>query len=165
MAYDQSLVLYQPSSPVTSPRSTSLTRVFNAQTGTAIATELLYRILMEILHRLFNTFQNFASNRLDQLSAYLETKAEERQARRLESVTAKVEENKAKSLGIVEQVAKLEEEKGQQWPACPLQQQKMGGGRMHGRPGPPEWVRDAMRRWRKEPMVEDKEYWIQSLGD
>src|SRR6187549_2006110 len=125
-----SLTLYRPtpySSLSTTSRSGALisSRLFTAQTGTAIATELLYRILIEILNRLFTTFQHFASERLDQLSEYLETRARERREPKTASATAAAAANakvgghggEKGGLGIVDEVSKLVEERGF---ACPM---------------------------------------------
>ena len=159
----QSLVLYRPSPPsalttTSSSRSLISSRLFTAQTGTAIATELLYRLLIDIINRFLSHFQQFASHRLDQFSSWLEQKAQERQQRQLEARA-----KKESGLQIVEQVGKLAEERGF---VCP-----MGSGRepqewmqRRGPPEPPMWVRSVLEGVR-EGRMEERDFWIQTHGD
>ncbi|KAF2814748.1 uncharacterized protein BDZ99DRAFT_184128 [Mytilinidion resinicola] len=148
-ASNTALVPYRPITTVTT-RSTplGLTRVFTAQTGTAIATELLYRLLWDILQRVLSSLQGFASKRLDALSAYLDQRNQEREALRLEKLAKKEE-----ALGIVEAVEKLES--GKRWKhamggwaggapgaVCP-----MTGAPVGGPVGPPWWVKSAAQGW------------------
>src|SRR4051812_26515414 len=86
MAVSSSLVLYRPgpsSSLTTTSTPTSLisSRLFSQQTGTAIATELLYRILFDIINRFLASFQRLASKGMEQASSWLERKMQERRDR------------------------------------------------------------------------------------
>ncbi|KAF2192653.1 hypothetical protein K469DRAFT_316201 [Zopfia rhizophila CBS 207.26] len=168
MTTSRSLVLYHPSPTTTttltnpsSSRSLISSRLFTPKTTTAIATELLYRILLEILNRLLSSFQQFASHRLDQLSSYLEQKAKERREKRLSDAREKKE---GVGLGIVEEVGKLAERQGF---VCP----RIGEGREK-----PEWVRKRMERgppqWVKEcyrgiagGSLDERDFWIQTHGE
>ncbi|KAF2795530.1 hypothetical protein K505DRAFT_11801 [Melanomma pulvis-pyrius CBS 109.77] len=136
MALAQSLVLYRPSTALatvsTSPSHALAlsTRLFTQQTGTAIATELLYRLLLDVLNRLLSQLQRFATQRLDQLGSFLEQRARERQAARLEDEAAVA----SGRLQIVEQVGKVALERGFVH-ACPMTGKAAEGPR--ARPGPP----------------------------
>ena len=71
MTASSSLVLYSPgpSSAMTtksSPASLISSRLFTQQTGTAIATELLYRLLFDIMNRVLASFQRLASRGIEQ---------------------------------------------------------------------------------------------------
>lgn len=150
----QSLVLYRPSSPSTlATRSTATSlvssRLFTATTGTAIATELLYRLLWDIVNRLLHSFQAFASERLDRFSSYLEQRANER---RLAAQNKK--NNDGNELKIVEQVSKLVEEKGFGGSFdCP-----MSGGQRKG-PTPPRWVQGVLQGV-EEGRMQERDFWI-----
>ncbi|KAJ8112129.1 hypothetical protein OPT61_g5437 [Boeremia exigua] len=83
----QSLMLYNPpaSSTISTRRSVSSllpANIFTQQTGTAIATELLYRILFDIVQRFLASFQRLASKGMDRCSSWLERKLQERRERR-----------------------------------------------------------------------------------
>jgi hypothetical protein len=57
-------------------------RLFTAQTGHALATDLLYRLLFDIISRLLQVVHRFASKQLDAFSIFLESKSMEwREAR------------------------------------------------------------------------------------
>ncbi|KAF2856797.1 hypothetical protein T440DRAFT_503446 [Plenodomus tracheiphilus IPT5] len=49
--------------------------------GTAIATELLYRVLFVIINRLITSFQHFASRSMEECSTWLGRKIQERRER------------------------------------------------------------------------------------
>ncbi|ORY19887.1 hypothetical protein BCR34DRAFT_582089 [Clohesyomyces aquaticus] len=177
-----SLTLYRPapsSSLSTTSRSDTLipSRLFTAQTGTAIATELLYRILVEILNRLFSKFQHFASERLDQLSEYLETRARERREATMASAAAAAnakvggDGGEKGGLGIVDEVGKLVKERGFECPMTGkegrgprewMEKRRMGG--KTGLPAPPRWVRGVMDGI-EEGRLESRDFWVQTHGD
>ncbi|KAF2501171.1 hypothetical protein BU16DRAFT_555670 [Lophium mytilinum] len=160
-ASSSALVPYRPSPTTTlttRPTSLGLTRVFNTQTGTAIATELLYRLLWDILQRVLSSLQGFASKRLDAFSEYLDKRGQEREALRLGKIGEELAK-KNEGLGIVDAVEKLES--GKRWqgamgqgPVCP-----MTGEAVRGPPGPPWWVKSAAKgwteaEWRVQAMVD-----------
>lgn len=144
----QSLILYRPSSSsLTSPQSSSspnLFRFFTPETGTHIATELLYRILVAICQRVFNSFEEFATRRLDQFANYLERAKEAR-----------------KESKVMKELAVQEREMGKETWACPLtgkggekeppvwMKKRMEEGRGPPFMGPPRWVQLAQRNFRK----------------
>ncbi|KAF2109264.1 hypothetical protein BDV96DRAFT_243249 [Lophiotrema nucula] len=170
----QSLVLYSapPTTstltfrPSSSTSTTSLIsrRLFTQQTGTAIATELLYRILLEILNRVFVSVQGFAAKRLDALQDYFEKRSLERATGAAAAAAKKASEEGGAELGIVDEVGKAAVASGF---ICPLTGRAMG---VHGdaddmgwkgRRGPPEWVK---RRWEaksKPKLDEEQSAWTQ----
>lgn len=130
----QSLTLYHPSPPscVTSnPAKLSLSRLFSAETGTHLATELIYRILLAICQRFLNSFEAFAVRRLDDFSAFLERPKTDG-SKIMEELEAR--ESNGKGEGF----------------ACPLGGKGSGRWAEGGRkpPGPPRWVREAAERMR-----------------
>ncbi|KAH7126785.1 hypothetical protein B0J11DRAFT_286378 [Dendryphion nanum] len=148
-----SLVLYRPAAPsslTTTTRASSLisSRLFNAQTGTAIATELLYRILIDIVNRLLHSFHKFAVARIDQFSDYMDRRANERQQQRQDAARMR-KESRENGLGIVEEVGKLVEERGFD---CPM-------GQSQNPPQPPKWVQGVLEGVR-EGRMEEKDFWI-----
>jgi hypothetical protein len=164
MAPSNSLVLYKSSSSAlttqsSSSRSLAPARLFTATTGTAIATELLYRLLWDIINRLLHSFQRLASDGMDQLSEFWERKMAERKERQLEAAKAKAEANRnGKGLGILEEVERLNEERNMGF-QCPM------GGEMEnmkgpmGPPQPPRWVMGVLEGV-KEGRMEEKDFWI-----
>ncbi|KAF9699079.1 hypothetical protein EKO04_003243 [Ascochyta lentis] len=149
MTVSQSLVLYSaPSSTTlsTRPSATSLisSKFFTQQTGTAIATELLYRILFDIIQRFLTSFQRLASKGMDRCSSWLERKLQERDERR-----AKAKEG----LQIVEEVGKLASQRG--LITCPMTGADVNGGG----PQPPRWVRGVLEGI-EEGRMEEKDFWI-----
>lgn len=172
MTPSQSLVLYRPSSSTssasvttTSPNRTLISsRLFTATTGTAIATELLYRILIEIINRLLHSFQNFASARLDQLSSFLERKSLEREEERKRRADASASSKKGdgKGLGILEEVERLNEDRGGF--ACPMGGEHGGYGGRRNPPAPPRWVRVVLKGV-EEGRMQKRDFWINTLGD
>jgi len=155
MVLARDLVLYRPSPPsnalaLPSPsRSLALTsRLFTQTTGTAIATELLYRLLWDILNRLATHLHKFATERLDQLGSFLEQRALARRA------SSRAVEIGAGDLKIVSEVGKLAGESG--FAACP-----MGGAEGRGR-RPPSWVLSVLEG-AQEGRIESREFWINGL--
>ena len=140
MAYgdSQSLVLYRGASSSTSlaasTTSTSLlpSRLFNAQTGTAIATELLYRLLIDIINRILQTVHKFASSKLDDLSDYIEKRSIERRER----WAAEKDRKDTESSRILDEVRRVRQDDGSAF-ICPLTGDKPRGG-------PPRWVKGVL---------------------
>lgn len=155
MTIPSDLVLYRPSPPpsnalalTSASRSLALTsRLFTQTTGTAIATELLYRLIWDILNRLATYVHKFAAERLDQLGSFLEQRALARQE-------SKRATESAKELEIVSQVGELAQQSG--FVACP-----MGGAEGRGR-GPPRWVKSVLQG-AQEGRIESREFWINGL--
>jgi hypothetical protein len=154
-------------------------RLFTAATGTAFLTELVYRILIDIINRVLNTAQTIAGQGLDRLSSYFEQRASERRERA--ELQAKLQASQASSSdghtdrdggggggggrnggqrgrSVLEEVQKLVGQKG---PAgvefgCPMD------GR--GPPGPPIWVRGVLQGI-EEGRMEERDFWVQTHGD
>ncbi|KAF2867969.1 hypothetical protein BDV95DRAFT_610397 [Massariosphaeria phaeospora] len=174
MVPSQSLVLYK--GPITTS-STSVassstysradlipTRLFTVQTGTAIATELLYRLLIDLLNRFLTSFQRVASERLDQFSSYLERRAVERRDAQLAGPKLEASGSSSDGLKIVQEVGKLAEQRGFV-PACPVgdagpQWLKRRGGP----PAPPAWVRSVLEGI-DEGRLQSRDFWAHGLGD
>ncbi|KAF2632837.1 hypothetical protein BU25DRAFT_454011 [Macroventuria anomochaeta] len=149
MTVSQSLVLYSPPTPTTlstRPSATSLipANFFTQQTGTAIATELLYRILFNIIQRFLNSFQRLASKGMDQCSSWLERKMHERRERQA---------NAKDELKIVQEVGKLAAQRG--FITCPMIDTDTNGGGLQ----PPRWVRGVLEGI-EEGRMEEKDFWI-----
>lgn len=145
MTVSQSLVLYSPPAATTlstRPSVSSLvpTNFFTQQTGTAIATELLYRILFDIIQRFLTSFQRLASKSMDQCSSWLERRMQERHERQANAE-------------IVQEVGKLAARKG--FITCPMTGADMNGGG----PQPPRWVRGVLEGI-EEGRMEEKDFWI-----
>jgi hypothetical protein len=135
MSASSSLVLYRPGpstslSKTSSPASVISSRLFSQQTGTAIATELLYRILFDIINRFLTSFQRLASKGMEEASSWIEQKMQERRER-----LAAAKNSASDGLRIVEEVGKMAEGNG--FIKCPL-----GGER--GGPTPPPWVQSVL---------------------
>jgi hypothetical protein len=135
MTPSSSLVLYRPgpSSSITttsSPTSLISSRLFSQQTGTAIATELLYRILFDIINRFLASLQRLASKGMEEASSWLERKMQERRER-----LAAGNDNPADGTSIVKEVGKLAEERG--FITCPM------GGEAGAKRQPP-WVKSVL---------------------
>ena len=162
MSDSSSLVLFRPKPSASlklssSPASLISSRLFSQQTGTAIATELLYRILYDILNRCLISLQHLASRSIEECSSFIERKISERRER---LAAAKA----AGNLGIVEEVSKMAQDSG--FVTCPMTGRQMDGrmgGRM-GPPGPPMWVR-AVLEGIEEGRIHDKDFWLQTHGD
>ncbi|KAF2476533.1 uncharacterized protein BDR25DRAFT_300493 [Lindgomyces ingoldianus] len=190
MTTSTALTLYRPSDPIpsstltTTPRANSLisSRLFSQQTGTAIATELLYRILIELLNRLFCTLQRFASERLDKLSSFLEQRAQERrEARVVAAEAAKMEKGAiggggGGGLGIVEEINKLSSSRGEGFGfgpgvACPITTSGSAGTNgkelpkwmkkrgINEPPKPPRWVKSVFEGI-GEGRLEVSDFWM-----
>ncbi|KAH7406069.1 Metallo-dependent phosphatase-like protein [Phaeosphaeria sp. MPI-PUGE-AT-0046c] len=152
MTGSSSLVLYRsgPSSSMTttqSPASLISSRLFSQQTGTAIATELLYRLLFDIINRFLATFQRLASKSMDEASSWIERKLQERRER--------LQEAKARStngLHVVEEVDKLAESSG--FITCPI------GGNSGARRQPP-WVKSVLEGI-EEGRLHDRDFYTNS---
>ncbi|KAF1841488.1 uncharacterized protein K460DRAFT_168334 [Cucurbitaria berberidis CBS 394.84] len=161
MAASQSLVVYRPGASTTlaaRPLSASLisSRFFTQQTGTAIATELLYRILFDILNRLISSFQRLASKGMQKCSSFIEQKLQEQRDR-----LAAAKAGAAEGLKIVQEVGKLAEERG--FITCPMTGHTMDAI-LEGKrapPGPPMWVREVMEGI-DEGRIHDRDFWIQT---
>lgn len=166
MTQSQSMVLYRPSSgqttlsTTTTYRSLVPSRFFTASTGTAIATELLYRILIDIINRILHSVQRFTSTKIDEFSSFLERRRVERQNERLEA--AKAAKGNAASgngggLRIVEEVGRVAEERGF-IQHCPMTGREWEeGGR--GPPEPPRWVKGVLKGV-EEGRMEERDFWI-----
>ncbi|KAG9189571.1 hypothetical protein G6011_06439 [Alternaria panax] len=154
-----SVTLYLPgpsSSLSTRSYSSSLISscLFRQQTGTAIATELLYRILIDIINRLLCSSQRLAARGIDEASSWLGRKLQERRDR-LDTAKA----NAGNGLKIVEEVGKLAEERG--FITCPMTDRAMDT-RIEGQrrpPGPPQWVRGVLAGIDEGRMAE-RDFWI-----
>ncbi|KAF2034390.1 hypothetical protein EK21DRAFT_85435 [Setomelanomma holmii] len=136
MAASSSLVLYRPgpsSSLTTQSSATSLisSKRFSQQTGTAIATELLYRILFDIINRFLNSFQRLAARGMEDASSWIDQKMQERREK-----LAAARSGTGGQLKIVEEVAKLTEGNG--FIKCPM------SGKTDGGPTPPPWVQSVL---------------------
>ncbi|KAF1945095.1 hypothetical protein EJ02DRAFT_67404 [Clathrospora elynae] len=159
-----SLVLYRPGSSsflTTKSYSTSLisSRFYTQQTGTAIATELLYRILIDIINRLLASFQRLASRGMEECSSWMERRMQERHER-LEAA----KHNGIEGLKIVEEVGRLAQER--EFITCPMMGRVMDA-RMEGKrgpPGPPKWVRGVLGGI-EEGIMLDRDFWIQTHCD
>lgn len=150
MTASQSLVLYSAPTPTalsTRPSVSSLIPAdfFTRQTGTVIATELLYRILFDIVQRFFATFQRLAAKGMDQCSTWLERKMQERRER--QAATA------GNGLEITQEVSKLAAKQG--FITCP-----MTGADTNGvGPQPPRWIRDVLEGI-EEGRMEERDFLI-----
>jgi hypothetical protein len=164
MTVSSSLILYSPSpsnAVSTRPYSNSFisSRLFSPQTGTAIATELLYRILIDIINCFLCSFQRLASHGIDEASSWMERKLQERRDRR-DAARA----NERDGLKIVQEVGRLAQESG--FMTCPMTGQKMDVGLegKRGPPGPPMWVRRVLNGIDDGRMA-DRDFWIHTHGD
>jgi hypothetical protein len=161
MAIANDLVLYRPSasstalSATSASRSLALTsRLFNQTTGTAIATELLYRLIWDIINRLATHVHRFAAERLDRLGSFLEQRAIARQ----EARATRLEESE-----ILKEVAAAREDSMDGFGiACPLTGRSMGEMGNGRRGGPPSWVLSVLKG-AEEGRIESREFWINGL--
>lgn len=150
MSVSQSLVVYSASTSTTlstRPGASSLipAHFFTRQTGTAVATELLYRVLFDIIQRFLSTFQRLAAKGIDQCSTWLERKVQERRERQANAAN--------EGLEIVPEVGKLAAQRG--FITCPM----TGADTNGGGPQPPRWVRDVLDGI-EEGRMEEKDFWI-----
>lgn len=149
MTVSQSLIPYNPSTTTNltiRPSMSSLipANFFTQQTGNAIATELLYRVLFDIIQRFLTTFQRLAAQGMDECSSWLERKIRERR----ELQTAAKER-----LHITQEVSRVATERG--FITCPL----TGADQNGGGPQPPRWVRGVLEGI-EEGRMEEKDFWI-----
>lgn len=152
MTASTSLVLYRPgpsSSMTTTPSPASLisSRLFSQQTGTAIATELLYRLLFDIINRFLATFQRLAAKSMDEASSWIERKMQERRERLQEAKSRGTD-----GLQIVEEVGKLAQNSG--FINCPM------GGNSGPRRQPP-WVTSVLEGI-EEGRLHDRDFYTNS---
>ncbi|KAH6878333.1 hypothetical protein BKA58DRAFT_93285 [Alternaria rosae] len=159
MTVSSSLTIYRPGpSNALSTRSFSSSLIsshlFTQQTGTAILTELAYRILIDIINRFLHSFQRLASHGLDSASSWMERKLQERRDRLDTSGT------RGENLKIVEEVGKLVEERG--FVTCPMTGREMS--REEGMKGPPKWVRGVLDGI-DEGRMRERDFWIHTHGD
>jgi ElaB/YqjD/DUF883 family membrane-anchored ribosome-binding protein len=143
------------------PLSSTLiaSHLFTQQTGTAIATELLYRILIDIINRLLSSFQHLAARGMDEASTWMQQKLQERRDR----LDSSAKENASDSTSIMQEVEKLAELQG--FITCPLttghaQRQGRGAGPM----GPPMWIRSVLKGI-DEGRMSERDFWIQTHGE
>lgn len=151
-------------------------RLFTAATGTAILTELLYRLLLDIINRVLDSAQTLASRGLDNLTSYLEQRRESSlQARRLQAeaeAQARLREDGGGKdadggKSVLWEVKKMVDGKGAGGIefACP----KGAGGKSVEfacpkggmRPGPPMWARGVLEGI-EEGRMQDRDFWIQT---
>lgn len=146
----------------TSTRTSSLvpSRFFTAQAGHALATELLYRLLYDLLNRLLVSLHRFASKQVDTFSSFLERKYVERQAAQKSAL-----EEARRSLqkpGISEAVEKAAVRRGfvhgKDGVACPLT------GSDAGVSAPPGWVGQVLVGIEEGRLVE-KDFWGHPFGN
>ncbi|KAF2254804.1 hypothetical protein BU26DRAFT_600431 [Trematosphaeria pertusa] len=170
MPSSQALIPYRPSSALlatqspTSSGSLIPTRLFTAQTGTALATELLYRLLIELINRLLSSLQRLASSRLDAFSSFLERNSAERRAAAAAASAGSTD--KANGLNITQEVGKAALKRGFVGPetvVCPMTGEALGkgggGARAWGGPvGPPRWVRGVLEGI-EEGRVGEQDIW------
>lgn len=150
MKASQSLVLYSAPAPTTLSTRPSVSSLipadfFTRQTGSAIAAELLYRILFDIVQRLLATFQRLAAKGMDQCSTWLERRMQERRERQAAAAS--------KSLEITQEVSKLAVKQG--FITCPM----TGADTNGGGPQPPRWIRNVLEGI-EEGRMEEKDFLI-----
>jgi hypothetical protein len=148
MTSPPSLVLIRSgssSSIITRPSTTSIisSQLFCQHTGTAIATELLYRLLFDIINRFLGSFQRLASKGMEEASSWLERKLQERQQAR---------DRATEGLKIVEEVGKMAEQRG--FITCPI------GGEAGTRRQPP-WVKSVLQGI-EEGRLHDEDFYTNS---
>jgi hypothetical protein len=152
MTASSSLVLYRPgsSSPLTSkPSPTSLisSRLFSQQTGTVIATELLYRLLFDIINRFLHAFQRLATRSMEEATSWIEQKMQERRER-----LRIAKDQDTERLRIVQEVGKLAQDQG--FITCPM-------GRETGGARQPPWVESVLKGI-EEGRLHDEDFYTNS---
>ncbi|KAF1974325.1 hypothetical protein BU23DRAFT_115105 [Bimuria novae-zelandiae CBS 107.79] len=146
--------------------STSLlpSRLFTAQTGHALATELLYRLLFDILNRVLASLHRFAATRLDSLGKFVERKFGERWE--AQSETRALGEGRGRITQEVGRAAARRgfgssEVAGGVGVVCPM----TGEGTMGaGMGGPPGWVGQVLRGIH-EGWLEERDFWGHPFGN
>ncbi|KAF1951672.1 hypothetical protein CC80DRAFT_597140 [Byssothecium circinans] len=156
--FTSALIPYRPSPSTTTLTSTSPStslipaRYFTAQTGQALATELLYRLLFDILNRLLASLHRFAAKQFDSLGSFLEKRWEERQQgqqQRALGETSEAKKREKEGLRISEEVNQAAAERGFiGGPACPVKGREIGGG------GPKGWIGNVLEGIREGRVVE-----------
>ncbi|KAH8724007.1 hypothetical protein GQ44DRAFT_709491 [Phaeosphaeriaceae sp. PMI808] len=144
-----SLVLYRPgpsTSLTTASSHASLisSRFFSQQTGITIVTELLYRLLFDIINRFLVSFQRLASKCIEKAASWVEQKIQEHRVRLEES-----RNSVAGGLEIVQEVNKLVKENG--FIKCPM------GETSRGPPQPP-WVKSVLEGI-EEGRLHDRDFY------
>lgn len=136
------------------PGSGSLvsSQFFTQQAGTAIATELLYRILIDIINRVLHSVHRLAAKGMDECSSYIERKLQERRER-----LAASEKKATEGRTIVDEVRKLAEERGSI--TCPLGGVRMGEDTGRSPPPPPMWVKSVLEGI-EEGRMHERDFWI-----
>ena len=107
------LTPYRP--PPSSSSSTTLiprplSSLLTPQIGHALATELLYRLLFDLLNRLLASIHRFAAHQLDTFTSYLERRYVEREAARREALERAKES--VQKPGIREEVERVAVRRG-----------------------------------------------------
>lgn len=160
MTASQAIVPYRPGpSSTLATRSPSLSLIpsnfFTQQTGTAIATELLYRLLYDIINRLLGSIHRLASKGFEECSSFIEQKLQERRDR------LAVAKSNAAAGGskIVEEVGRLVVEGG--FITCPMTGREFEGMGKRGVPGPPPWARGVLEGI-DEGRMHERDFWIQT---
>jgi hypothetical protein len=135
--------------------------LFTAQIGHALATDLLYHLLFDIINRLLRVVHCFASKQLDTFSTFLKSKSMEWREAREAAKAAKEAAAANNQLRIVEEVGRAAMERGVIGPggmACPMGKD---GARRGGRGGkPPGWVGAVLEGMNEGRMVE-RDFWMQ----
>jgi hypothetical protein len=152
MTASSSLVLYRPgssSSLATKPLPTSLisSRLFSQQTGTTIATELLYRLLFDIINRFLHAFQRIAARGVEDATSWIEQKMQERRER-----LQAAKDHGIEPLKITQEVSKLAQD--QAFVMCPM------GGEAVGTRQPP-WVKSVLEGI-EEGRLHDEDFYTNS---
>jgi hypothetical protein len=148
MTSPSSVALYRARSSasiVARPSTTFIisSQLFSQHTGTAIATELLYRLLFDMIDRFLASFQRLASKGMEEASSWLKRKVQERQ----QAKDRATEEPK-----IVEEVGKMAEQRG--FITCPM------GGNAGARRQPP-WVKSVLEGI-EEGRLHDRDFYTNS---
>jgi hypothetical protein len=161
-------------SPYANASALITSRLFTAQTGQAVVTELLYRLLYDLLNRLLVTLHRTLAKQLDTFSSFLERRYAERlearsQAQTLDAVKA-AREADSNGIGdgngglrITEEVGRVAMQRGfiggpggVVCPPCPSTE--MGEWK-----GPP-WVADVLEGIEQGRMVE-KDFWVHPFAN
>jgi hypothetical protein len=148
MTTPSSVALYRAGSSasiIARPSTTSIisSQLLSQQTGTAIATELLYRLLFDMINRFLASFQHLASKGMEEASSWLERKVRERQ---------QAKERATEEPKIVEEVGKMAEQGG--FITCP-----MGGDTGARRQAP--WVQSVLEGI-EEGRLHDRDFYTNS---
>jgi hypothetical protein len=142
-------------------------RLFSAQTGQAVATELLYRLLFDILNRLLTTLHRTLGHQVDRFSSFLEQRYAQTQSETLDATKAargagtggNSNENGNGRLKITEEVGKAAVQRGfigglDGCGRTPCSSTESGEWRR-----PRGWVADVLEGIQEGRMVE-KDFWV-----